>query len=242
MCQQYRHCAIDKQPLHPWKFPSKPWSLIHIDYAGPIEGQMFLVVIDAYSKWLEVVPTQGYTSKVTVSKLRHIFCTHGLPDVIVSDNATAFVSEEFQSFVNKNGIRHVTSAPYHPSTNGLAENAVKTFKTALKKCEGRSQARNYKGNRGRVAEKFEEGDHVYFRNYSRAGPPNSPGIVEECTGPISCKIVSSDGDVVHRHFDQMFKQVKPSCEIEGNVNFKGNANFKAGDNFKVANEGHFSHL
>ncbi|XP_064100772.1 uncharacterized protein K02A2.6-like [Macrobrachium nipponense] len=95
MCQQYRHCAIDKQPLHPWEFPSKSWSRIHIDYAGPIESQMFLVVIDAYSKWLEVVPAQGCTSKVTVSKLSHMFCTHGLPDVIVSDNATAFVSEKF---------------------------------------------------------------------------------------------------------------------------------------------------
>ena len=135
-CQEYRHCSIDKQPLHPWEFPSKPWSRIHIDYAGPIEGQMFLVVIDAYSKWLEVIPTFGCSSKVTVSKLRHIFCTHGIPDIIVSDNGTAFTSEEFKDFITKNGIRHITSAPYHPATNGLAENAVKNFKTALKKCEG----------------------------------------------------------------------------------------------------------
>ena len=75
-----------------------------------------------------------------------------------------------------------------------------------------AQARNYKGNKGKI-QKYEEGDHIYFKNYSRIGPPNTPGIVEECTGPISCKIVSSDGNIVHRHFDQMFKQVKP-CETE----------------------------
>ncbi|XP_064090807.1 uncharacterized protein LOC135204583 [Macrobrachium nipponense] len=49
------------------------------------------------------------------------------------DTHPAFVGEEFQSFVTKNGIHHVTSAPYHPSTNGLTENAVKTFKTTWKK-------------------------------------------------------------------------------------------------------------
>ncbi|MEL6988112.1 MAG: transposase, partial [Bacteroidota bacterium] len=135
-CQEYRNCAIDKQPLHPWEFPSKPWSRIHIDYAGPIEGQMYLIVVDAFSKWLDVIPTAGCTSKVTINKLRNIFSTHGLPDIIVSDNGTAFCSDEFSNFVSKNGIRHVTSAPYHPATNGLAENAVKTFKLALKKCGG----------------------------------------------------------------------------------------------------------
>ena len=37
-------------PLHPWARPEKPWSRVHIDYAGPFEGKMFLLLIDAYSK------------------------------------------------------------------------------------------------------------------------------------------------------------------------------------------------
>ena len=69
----------------------------------------------------------------TVQKLRAIFATHGLPEVLVSDNATCFTSAEFQEFITRNGIRHITSAPYHPATNGLAERAVQTVKTALKK-------------------------------------------------------------------------------------------------------------
>lgn len=96
---------------------------------------MFLVIVDAYSKWLEVIVTTGCTAKITIDKLRRVFSTHGLPDMIVSDNATAFMGAEFQEFISKNGI-HVTSAPYHPATNGLAENAVKTFKQAMKKTEG----------------------------------------------------------------------------------------------------------
>lgn len=134
-CQQNRKTVVPK-PLHPWEFPSRPWSRIHVDYAGPMDGSMYLVVINAYSKWLEVIQTNGCTSRITIAKLRSLFCTHGLPDVIVSDNGPCFTSEEFKSFVDNNGIRHITGAPYHPSTNGLAENAVKTFKQALKKCDG----------------------------------------------------------------------------------------------------------
>ena len=41
-------------PLQPWSWPTRPWARLHIDYAGPVEGQMLLVVIDAHSKWIEV--------------------------------------------------------------------------------------------------------------------------------------------------------------------------------------------
>ena len=64
---------------------------------------------------------------------RKLFATHGIPEVIVSDNGTAFTSAEFSEFTAKNGVKHLKTAPYHPSTNGLAERAVQTFKTAMKK-------------------------------------------------------------------------------------------------------------
>ena len=43
-------------PLHPWARPDRPWSRVHIDFVGPFEGTMFLLLIDAHSKWLEVPP------------------------------------------------------------------------------------------------------------------------------------------------------------------------------------------
>ena len=62
-----------------------------------------------------------------------IFATHGLPDLLVSDNASAFTSEDFQVFCARNGTRHVTTAPGHPSSNGLVERSVQTFKLSLQK-------------------------------------------------------------------------------------------------------------
>ena len=62
-----------------------------------------------------------------------MFATHGLPEIIISDNGTAFTSNEFQEFTSKNSIRHIKTAPYHPASNGLAERAVQTFKEGLKK-------------------------------------------------------------------------------------------------------------
>ena len=65
--------------------------------------------------------------------LRKTFCNFGLPDIVVSDNASYFVSDEMEVFLKKNGIKHMTPAPYNPSSNGLAERTVKTLKEGLRK-------------------------------------------------------------------------------------------------------------
>ena len=44
-------------PLHPWKWPTRPWSRLHLDFAGPLFGKMFLILIDPHSKWIEAFCT-----------------------------------------------------------------------------------------------------------------------------------------------------------------------------------------
>ena len=131
-CQQQRP-SPPPAPLHPWEWPSRPWARLHLDFAGPFLGHMFLVLVDAHSKWLEVIQMSTTTSQATITSLRHIFARFGLPTTLVTDNAKSFTSDEFESFLKKNGIYHITSAPYHPSTNGLAERAVQSFKQGMKK-------------------------------------------------------------------------------------------------------------
>ena len=53
-CQAVRN-APAAAPLHPWVWPSSPWQRVHIDFAGPFQGRTFFVLVDAHSKWPEVV-------------------------------------------------------------------------------------------------------------------------------------------------------------------------------------------
>lgn len=136
--KQCNQCQINQPsppavPMHPWEWPEHPWERIHLDYAGPFLGKMFLVVIDAHSKWMEIEVVSSATTQTTVEHLRTMFARFGLPKVIVTDNGTCFTSSEFAEFLRRNHIRHFKTAPYHPSSNGLAERAVQTFKTGMKK-------------------------------------------------------------------------------------------------------------
>ncbi|KAK3732928.1 hypothetical protein RRG08_002539 [Elysia crispata] len=72
------------------------------------------------------------TAEKTTDVLRQIFAIHGLPTTLVSDNGPPFTSSEFENFLTTNGIKHITSQPYQPSTNGSAERLVQTFKQMLK--------------------------------------------------------------------------------------------------------------
>ena len=137
ICQESRS-SPPSAPLHPWQWPGLPWSRLHLDFAGPYMGHMFLVIVDVHSKWLDAHIMSSITSAKTIVTLRSVFATHGLPRVIVTDNGSSFTSEEFKTFVCKNGIKHVTSAPYHPSTNGEVERAVQTLKRDLKRTPGNS--------------------------------------------------------------------------------------------------------
>ena len=120
-------------PLHPWEWPDGPWSRLHIDFAGPFLGKMFLLVIDAHSKWIEVlIMSNDITASSTILQLRKVFAVHGLPEVIVSDNGPTFTSNCFGAFLSHNGVRHVRCSPFHPASNGLAERAVQIFKRGLK--------------------------------------------------------------------------------------------------------------
>ena len=97
-----------------------------------MEGKHFLVVCDSFSKFMDDQMTTSVSSEATIELLPSTFCNFGLPDVIVSDNAAYFTSAEMETFLQKNGIRHITPEPYHPASNGLVERAVRAFKGLLK--------------------------------------------------------------------------------------------------------------
>ena len=93
---------------------------------------MFLVVVDAHTKWPELFEMRNTTAAETVVTLRSLFARMGLPEQVASDNGPQFVSGEFKHFIEMNGIRHVTGAPHHPSTNAWRNAWFKVSRTLSK--------------------------------------------------------------------------------------------------------------
>ena len=71
------------------------------------------------------------SSGQTITALREMFARNGLPRELVSDNRPQFTVQEFLQFMTTNGIRHITTSPYHPANNGAAKRFVQTVKRAL---------------------------------------------------------------------------------------------------------------
>ena len=59
-------------PLHPWMWPTTPWSCIHIDFAGPFLQRMYLIVVDGHSKWPEVIEMSSTSAESTIRELRKL--------------------------------------------------------------------------------------------------------------------------------------------------------------------------
>ena len=76
-CQEVEH-APAAAPLHPWVWPTKLWQRVHVDFAGPFQGTMFLLVVDAHSKWPKVFAMQSTTADKTIEVLRQLFAAYGI--------------------------------------------------------------------------------------------------------------------------------------------------------------------
>ncbi|KAK6009952.1 integrase core domain protein, partial [Ostertagia ostertagi] len=117
-----------KTLLHLWEEPANPWQRLHMDFCQTQGGEKWLVIVDAKSKWPEVVRMGLTTAEHTIEKLRMIFAYHGLPEQMVSDNGPPFSSTRFKKFCQERNIELTLTSPYHPNSNGEAERFVQTFK------------------------------------------------------------------------------------------------------------------
>ncbi|CAH8529728.1 unnamed protein product [Dicrocoelium dendriticum] len=172
-CQSCESCqqaakAPPRCSWHPWPESEKPWQRIHLDYAGPINGQSYLIFVDSYTKWPDVIPMQNPTAQHTINELNKLFQYFGTPEMLVTDNGAQFTSTLFREFCMQNGIQHKFSPPYHPQSNGQAERFVDTFKRALLKAEGTRVSR--------------DAIQPFLRMYRNTPNPNTP----EGKSPSEC--------------------------------------------------------
>ena len=131
---------LPKVVIHPWVRPSGPFQRVHVDFTGPFMGKSWLVLVCAYSKWVEVVPMMSTTSSAVIKEMRAIFSRTGIPNCVVSDNATNFCSVEMEEFFRNNGIKHVNIATYSSASNGIVERFNQTLKISLKRMAGNKKS------------------------------------------------------------------------------------------------------
>lgn len=116
-----------------WIPTTRPFSRVHVDFFH-FEHRTYLLIVDSFSKWIEIeLMGQGTDCKRVLKKMVAFFARFGLPDVLVSDNGPPFNSNDFKCFLEKQGIKVMKSPPYNPSSNGQAERLVRTVKEVLKK-------------------------------------------------------------------------------------------------------------
>ena len=115
------------------EFPDQPWQDLAADLMGPLpSGEYVFVVVDYYSRYFEVEIIKSVTSTNVIESLEKIFCTHGLPKSLKTDNGPQFASEEFGSFLKANDIQHRTSTPLWPQANGKVERQNRSLLRVLK--------------------------------------------------------------------------------------------------------------
>ena len=132
-CQE---CAKEsrqqKAPLIPTPLPDYPWQQIGTDLFE-LGGQHYLLVVDYFSRYPEVIKLTSTTSATVITILKLIFSRHGIPEIVRSDNGPQFTSNEFTQFARTYGFRQVTSSPHYPQSNGAVERMVQTVKGMLKR-------------------------------------------------------------------------------------------------------------
>lgn len=140
-CEQCASTAKSpvKTTLSSWPFPTGPWERVHADFAGPVNQESYLILVDAYSKWPEVFTMTSTTTEMTIKRIREVCSRFGSMSTLVTDNAPQLTSDSFERYCKLNSITHLTTPVYHPQSNGLAEKFVDTFKRALAKSHGNKE-------------------------------------------------------------------------------------------------------
>ena len=132
VCNKYGK-GNQKEPMIPHDIPNRPWEKLGADYFS-FAGNDYLLVVDYFSKYPEVVRVNSKTAEATINKMKQIFSRHGIPNTLVADNMP-FNSKAFRQFAKEWDFSVVTSSPNYAQSNGLAERNVQTIKTLLKKAK-----------------------------------------------------------------------------------------------------------
>ena len=129
-CSTCRKCLNQRrEPLIPTVLPELSWQRVGTDLFE-FRGHSYLLVVDYYSRFIEIARLDRTTSEEIILQTKKIFARAGIPEVVVSDNGPQYSSEAYAAFARQFQFEHVTSSPHYPQSNGEAERTVQTVKTS----------------------------------------------------------------------------------------------------------------
>ena len=137
LCQQFKYDNLPMSMPMQQHIVTEPWHTIGIDLMGPFpmtqkQKQFLLVVVDYFTRWIEVFPLRTTTADVIANVvINEVFCRYGLPTHILSDNGPQFISELFGETCKTLGIHQKFTATYHPQTN-MTERVNRTLKQQIR--------------------------------------------------------------------------------------------------------------
>ena len=91
-----------------------------------------IVIVDAFSRWVELYKVKDLSAETAVDALTDWVCRFGAPSGIVSDNGTQFVNEAVQGMMKSLEIEHLLIQAYSHEENGMVERANKEVKRHLR--------------------------------------------------------------------------------------------------------------
>ncbi|XP_055527261.1 uncharacterized protein K02A2.6-like [Wyeomyia smithii] len=138
ICERCEGCQLVQssnppEPMTRRALPEKPWVDIAMDFLGPMpSGEYLLVVIDYYSRYIEIEIMTRITAQDTIKRLKRIFRTWGPPRTITLDNAKQFISTEFKEYCSTYRIHLNHTSPYWPQANGEVERQNRSLLKRMK--------------------------------------------------------------------------------------------------------------
>ena len=113
---------VPPPPIKPTRLPERAWKEIAVDLLGPLPtGEHLLVVVDYFSRWMEVDVLRSTTSAAVIKCLDSHFVRYGVPAGLRTDNGSNLVSEEMEKYLEEMGIVHHCNTPLWPRANGDVE-------------------------------------------------------------------------------------------------------------------------
>ena len=137
------NCHIHKGRPHPkvhtrrYPLPTRPWESVSIDLIGrlPItanKSRFILVAVDFLTRYTVAVPLMTRSAKEVAMALSKIFCEHGVPRIVLSDNGGEFRSKIMTELAKHLQFKHATIAVHHPSSQGLVERKNQAIMCAIR--------------------------------------------------------------------------------------------------------------